>query len=192
MQIFIIPKMKPSVIQKLQTLPEIPSTAGMPIQTITTTKLPSREISSLNTNLKRQGEHFRLRQIGIPSDTNGTNFVESVNQSFDAAFPFIQAVDQKIELDKASQKLSTKLVYTEPLSKKYSLEVGYELTYNFGNNDQVTFAKSVGTDKYDLRVDTLTNEFKSHIFINKPSAKINYSFKKVKFNFGSGIGFTRL
>ncbi|MGI8581503.1 MAG: outer membrane beta-barrel protein, partial [Chitinophagaceae bacterium] len=83
-----------------------------------------------------------------------------------------------------------KLTYTEPLSKKYSLELGYQLTYNHGTNDQLTYSYSAASGKYDFEVDSLTNQFKQGIIQNNPSAKINYADKKLKINVGSGFGFT--
>lgn len=120
--------------------------------------------------------------------TDGTNYLQSLNQSY-VPIPFTQDVDQMIDINKSTNKLTSKLVYTEPLTKKFSLELGYQLTYNYGNNDQITYAKS-SNDKYDLLVDTLTNKFRTAIWVNTPSLKINYAHKKIKYNFGAGFGFT--
>ena len=40
-------------------------------------------------------------------------------------------------------------------------------------------------------MDSLTNLFDQKITVNKPGFKISYNFKKLKYNFGSGIGITR-
>lgn len=123
--------------------------------------------------------------------TNGNNYLKSTNQSYVNGLPASsQVLDQLRENDKETNNLSAKLVYTEPLGKKYSMELGYEFTYNAGNNNQVTYSYSPATGKYDATVDSLTNDFNQLITIHKPSVKLNYNFKKVKANIGSGFGLT--
>ncbi len=85
---------------------------------------------------------------------------------------------------------NAKALYTEPLSKAYSLEIGHELSVNKGKNDQVTYAYTPATGKFDHLLDSLSNDFDQIITVNKPSLKLNYSDKKLKYNLGSGFGFT--
>ena len=124
-------------------------------------------------------------------NTDGNNINESSNESFDPQNPFNLDVNQQIIGKKSTQKLTSKLVYTEPLSKKYALELGYELSYSYGKNDQNTYSYNSATGKYDEEVDSLTNNFRQSITINKPSVKLSFSDKKLKFNFGSGFGITQ-
>lgn len=135
------------------------------------------------------------RTISVNADwnmlnTDGNNYVTSFNESYEQNNPTTLDVKQLTDNEKSTQKVTTKIVYTEPLSKKYSLELSHEVSYNFGKNNQTTYTFTPATGKYDEVVDSLTNDFKQKILLNKPSARINYSFKKVKFNFGSGVGFT--
>ncbi len=122
-------------------------------------------------------------------NTDGNNYLKSANQDF--ANGITQNINQLRQTNKTTQNLSSKIVYTEPLNKKYSLELAYELSYNKGNNDQLTYSYSPFTGKFDVAVDSLSNNFKQTITINKPSVKISYSHKKIKYNFGSGIGLTQ-
>lgn len=136
------------------------------------------------------------RTLSLNTDWNnlaqdGSNFLKSFNQAyFDGLPATAQNIDQQRFSDKANTRVSARLVYTEPLTKKYSLELGYELSYNKGQNNQVTYTYSPATGKYDQAVDSLTNDFTQSIVINKPSVKISFSDKKIKFSFGSGFGFT--
>ena len=124
-------------------------------------------------------------------NTAGTNYLRSFNQSyFNGILSSFQDINQQKENDKSTQKFTSKLLYTEPLGKKYSLELAYEISYNTGLNDQVTHTYSPFSGKYDTPVDSLTNNFSQIIVINKPSFRINYSDKKIKLNIGSGFGFT--
>ncbi|HMJ48931.1 MAG TPA: TonB-dependent receptor [Ferruginibacter sp.] len=137
------------------------------------------------------------RTISLNTDWNsliseGTNYLKSFNQAyFDGLPTTAQNINQQKFTDKANTRVSARLVYTEPLSKKYSLELAYELSYNKGKNNQVTYTWSPVSGKYDQAVDSLTNDFTQSIVINKPSVRISFSDKKIKFSFGSGFGFTK-
>ena len=136
------------------------------------------------------------RTLSLTADWNslsndGKSYLKSFNQSYDNGTPgFSQDLDQLKDYEKSTQKILSRVVYTEPLSKKYSLELGYELSYSAGNNNQVTYSFSPASGKYDAKVDSLTNDFDQRITINKPSVKLNYADKKFKINVGSGFGFT--
>ena len=124
-------------------------------------------------------------------NTEGKNYLQSENQSYNDGLPsFNQQQNQMYDIDKTTNKLTGKAVYTEPLSKKFSMEMAYELSYSTGNNNQATNSYSNLSGKYDDFVDTLSNHFKQVIVINKPSMKVSYNFKKFKFTFGSGFGIT--
>ncbi len=138
----------------------------------------SRRTISLNTDWNR-----------LTSDAE--NNLNSFNQAyFDGSPTTAQLIDQERFTEKANTRVSARLVYTEPLTKKYSLELAYELSYNKGQNNQFTYTYSPSTRKYDVAVDSLTNDFTQSIIINKPAARISYNHKKIKFSFGSGFGFT--
>ena len=98
--------------------------------------------------------------------------------------------DQLATSDKRTSRWSGKVVYTEPLSKTFSLELSHEISASNGKNEQNTYAYNSGSDKYDQLVDTLTNNFDQVIITNRPGAKISYNSKKIKYNFGTGVGFT--
>jgi hypothetical protein len=137
------------------------------------------------------------RSLSINTDFNrlqtaADNLLQSNNQSYVDGLPFFNLKqNQQIEIDKTTQKFSSKAVYTEPLNKKYAMELSYELSLSTGNNDQETRSFTPGTGKYDERIDSLSNNFDQKIVIHRPAAKISYNFKKVKFNFGSGFGITK-
>lgn len=136
------------------------------------------------------------RTLSINSDwnlmnTDASNYLQSQNQSYLNGLPsFNQVLNQMKDNDKSTQNISTRFVYTEPLSKKYSLELGHEILFNVGQNDQITYTYNPVSKGYDVMVDSLSNRFDQSIVINKPSFKLNYSGKKIKYNLGSGFGLT--
>lgn len=136
------------------------------------------------------------RTASINTDWNllnneGDSYLKSYNQSYFKGNPAsTQNLNQFKQSGKTTKNISTSLVYTEPLSKKYSLELSHQVTFNKGNNDLLTYDYNPFTGKFDLLVDTLSNQFEQSITVNRPSAKISFSDKKIKYNFGSGFAFT--
>ena len=123
--------------------------------------------------------------------TQGNSLLKSFNQSyFDGVPSGSQDLDQMRDYDMSTQNLSAKLTYTEPLGKEYALELAYQLSYNYGTNDQQTYTYSPVSNKYDFVVDSLSNQFRQTIIQNIPSMRLNFNNKKFKANIGSGFGFT--
>jgi hypothetical protein len=139
----------------------------------------SRRTFSINTDFNR-----------LKTDAN--NYLKSDNEYYqNGLIDSVLVKDQLFDINKLTEKITSKATYTEPLNKKFSLELGYEFSYSSGSNDRTTFNFSNNSGKYDEMVDTLSNNFDQLITVNKPSAKISYNFKKLKFNFGSGFGITK-
>ena len=155
------------------------------------------EKQALNTSVLFKHKFKKLRRtLSINSDfyvlnSDANNILKSKNQTYNDGNPaYLQDINQLSDIEKATQRLSTRFLYTEPLNQKYSLELGYEISRNSGTNNQTTFEYSNVTGKYETMVDSLTNDFDQTITIHKPTFKINYASKKIKFNFGSGFGIT--
>ena len=134
------------------------------------------------------------RTLSINTDfnllsTSATSFLYSIN-NFGKVFR-IDTVDQKKNSDNTNRKFLGKVAYTEPLSAKYSLELNYELSRLYGNNDLETFSKTLSNGKYEEVVDSLTNHFEQDIITNKTGFKISFKNKKIKYSFGSSAGFTK-
>lgn len=105
---------------------------------------------------------------------------------------FAQLIDQQKENNSITKKINSKAIYTEPLGKKYSLELNYEFAFTKGESINNTMSQSVpGSGKYDLLVDSLTNNFDQEIFTHKTGFRISYKHKKIKYGFGTGAGFTQ-
>jgi hypothetical protein len=124
-------------------------------------------------------------------NNNADNFLNSNNESFTSGISTANIViDQNKICKKTNQNSSISMIYTEPINKKFALQLGYQIDYNFGNNNQLTYDFSALTNKYDFLVNDLSNQFEQKIIVQKPNLKLNYNSKKMTFNFGSGFGFT--
>jgi hypothetical protein len=155
------------------------------------------EKQTLNSNILFKHKFSKNRRtLSINADfnilnSNADNILTSQNTAYEnGSATFLQNINQLRNIDRSTNALSTRIVYTEPLSKKYSMELGYELSRNSGTNNQTTLEYSNVTQKFEILVDSLTNNFDQTITTHKPSFKINYASKKIKFNFGTGVGLT--
>jgi len=153
--------------------------------------------SALSGNLMFKHKFNKSRRtLSFTADWNtlnnqGKTFLKSQNQAYlDGSAAGSQDLDQMKNYSQSTKNVSAKIIYTEPLSKEYSVELGYQLAYNYGTNDQLTYSYSPVSKKYDYPIDSLSNRFKQNILQNIPSAKINFANKKIKINAGSGFGFT--
>jgi hypothetical protein len=148
----------------------------------------------LNVSLKHKFKTAR-RTFSLTGDwnqinNNGTNILKSRNTVLDTfGLPFKIDVNQLKDYEKVTNNVSAKVVYTEPLTKKLALELAYQLSLNNGTNDQTTLKYDSASAKYNTKLDTLSNNFRQNIIQNIPSFKINYSHKKIKVNFGTGVSF---
>jgi hypothetical protein len=152
-----------------------------------------KQAYSLNAVLKHKFKKAR-RTISLNTDwsqinSDGDNILKSNNVAANGASVDIININQQKDFDKQTGKFSSKVTYTEPLSKKFALELGYQFSVNHGANDQTTLNFNPITGKYDGKVDTLSNQFRQNIIENLPSAKINYAHKKFKVNVGAGLNF---
>jgi hypothetical protein len=177
------------------------------INTAQSGKTNNTSLRDLNTNSDKQALSGNLlfkhkfkkirRTFSLSADwntlnTNSKSFLKSDNEIYtDGMISFSQKFDQQTDYDKTTKQFLAKAVYTEPLGKKYSLQLDYEVSIGKGKNDQTTYSYSPVSGKYDEQVDSLTNSFDQRITVNKPGFKINYNYKKLKFNIGTGIGFTK-
>lgn len=153
------------------------------------------EKKAFGTNLIYKHKFKKIRRtLSLNADwshlnTESDNFNKSNNEIYEnGVLDSRKYINNESINNKSSNKISGKAVYTEPLSKKYSMEIGYELSVNYSKNNQLTLDSAAGG--YKEVVDSLSNDFKQTITIHKPSFKISFNDKKIKFNFGAGFGFT--
>lgn len=82
--------------------------------------------------------------------------------------------------DRAQRNFNTQLSanFMEPLSKKWSLRVGYGLTHFIAKDDLGTFNKSNGGTKYDVINPALSNAFNRKSWRSNLSAGLNFKHKQ--------------
>ncbi len=151
--------------------------------------------NSFNNSVIFKHKFKKLRRtLSLNTDFNvlssgSESFLYSVNNF--GKINLVDTIDQKKNADNSNKKLLARAAYTEPLSAKYSLELNYEFSKLYGNNDLETFSKTLSNGKYEKAVDSLTNHFEQDIITNKTGFKISFKNKKLKYSLGTAAGFTK-
>ena len=119
------------------------------------------------------------------------NFLKSDNESFSSGISSSNfTINQNKIGKKSTQSTNLNLTYTEPLTKKWAVQIGYQIEYNSGKNNQLTYDFSTLSNQYEALNIGLSNQFQQTIVVNKPNFKLSYNSKKINYSFGSGFGFT--
>ncbi len=96
--------------------------------------------------------------------------------------------DQRKNNDNTTLSLSSKLTYTEPLSKVAFLDVNY--TYKLDANTAIreTYNRSTPTDDRYLDMDSsLSNNYKYNISTHTGGTNVRFMFKKISFSAGGSV-----
>lgn len=148
-----------------------------------------------NTLLLKHKFKKARRTLSLNTDwsmvnSTGNQYLNSLNNVFFNTDSISFAIDQYTKTTNNSSRISSKLVYTEPLTKKWSMELSYQFSFNRAINIQESYKPS-SANVYDEFLDSFSNNFKQNIIVHTPQARLNYAFKKYKFNFGSGFAITK-
>ncbi len=125
------------------------------------------------------------------TDTESDGFLNAEYKYYDKAglVKKSEATDQEKIRDNIRSSLTSRIVYTEPLSKRAILEFNYILNNTNGRSGVTTLEKtSLGGGKYENQIDSLTNDYSLNVLTN--AAGINYRYakpKKINFSFGGNI-----
>ncbi len=113
------------------------------------------------------------------SQTDATGFLLANNRFYTAGIlNTSDVIDQFKTTDNGKTLFGSKLVYTEPMGKNFSAAANYSINYALVSNEQLSFVKSIG-DKYEDRVDSLSNEFRQQIITHRGGVSIRYITKKI-------------
>ncbi|RZK75963.1 MAG: hypothetical protein EOO92_15335 [Pedobacter sp.] len=82
---------------------------------------------------------------------------------------------------------TSRLVYTEPLSKTLSLELNYENRYNHDNSERFTYNFNPVTSNYDIVDTRYTNTYENTTLTNALGFSFNKTAKKYVLNVGLAV-----
>jgi hypothetical protein len=119
------------------------------------------------------------------SDSENTNRIE--NNTTNSTGTSQEFTNQFNDQNSKSFGNTSRLVYTEPLSKTMSLELNYENRYNHDNSERLTYNFNPVTSSYDIIDPEYTNAYENTTFTNALGFSFNKTAKKYTWNAGVAV-----
>jgi hypothetical protein len=138
-----------------------------------------------NHRFKRKGRTLSVNLQGGRSGTEGNDTYQNVNNGFDQnGNPVSRRINQDIIQDNTNNNYGIRFSYTEPISKKKSLEFNYGYNRQFTGNDKETYLVNPlnGVKTFS---DSLSNIY-DNIYITHRFG-VNYRINEKKYNYTFGL-----
>jgi len=135
----------------------------------------------------RRGRTLSLNVNTNINDNESKNYNDIRNNTTEGGILTRDFTNQLNDQDAHSISNTSRVVYTEPLSKTLNLELNYQNTYNFDNSKRYTYNFNTVTSLYDLPDFTYTNSFENTTLTNAVGASVNKTAKKYNWNVGLGV-----
>jgi hypothetical protein len=132
-----------------------------------------------NKKLNSEGRSISIDFTTAMNNNSGNNTHSAENFYFDDP-ESLDSLLQSSTLDKNTYRISTNLLYTEPLGNNYFLQMGYNISDNINKSEKRTF----DTYKQGIQVDSLSNIFESDYWIHRPNITFGYQTKEIRFSLG--------
>ncbi|MES2690851.1 MAG: outer membrane beta-barrel protein, partial [Bacteroidota bacterium] len=119
-------------------------------------------------------------------------FLVSTTNFYNPDSGFISnSIDQKKINNTITNHYTLNGTYTEPLSKKFSVITDYSLNVSNDQSTRLTLEKA-STPEYDTRLDSLSNDFRYDVLVNRGGLTLKYQYKKITTSAGGRISYTDL
>jgi hypothetical protein len=130
--------------------------------------------------------------LGTNINNNESNgILTSLNTFYsNGALSTQDTVDQEKQTLLSSQQWSSKLSYTEPLSKKITAELSLHTALNNADNNRKSLDKDT-EGKYTKLATVFSNHFTLNTVTQTPGLFFKYAHKKLTINVGTKIGFNQ-
>jgi len=139
---------------------------------------------------KKKGRTLSFLASMSENETNSYGYLKSKTDYYNPVnigkLDSTQYIDQYKTADVKSSEFKTNLTYTEPLSTAFSVIFNYGIGVNNGTSNLNSFNPSA-PGVYNLKVDSLSNNYKLNELSNQTGAIFNYAGKKVTINFGAKV-----
>jgi len=148
---------------------------------------------TLSNNLLIRRKFLRRgRSLSLNVNTNlNNNESENFNKKVETTTSLLDTVlrntDQYYDQKANSFSNTSRLVYTEPLSKTLSLEINYENRFNYDKSNRYTYDFNPLTSEYDLLNTEYTNTYENTTLTNAAGLSLNKTGKKYVWNAGLAV-----
>ena len=96
-------------------------------------------------------------------------------------------IDQKQKFVSASTNYKSQLLFREPLSKKWSIDLEHLYKINMGNQDRNTFNKNLFSEEYTIQDELYSNSFNNIKSTNRAGFFSVYRYKRDRLKIGGYI-----
>ena len=148
---------------------------------------------TLSNNLLVRRKFLRRgRSLSLNVNTNlNNNESENYNKIQEITSSVLDTVlrntDQYYDQKANSFSNTSRLVYTEPLSKTLSLEINYENRFNYDKSNRYTYDFNPLTSEYDLLNTEYSNIYENKTLTNAAGFSFNKTGKKYVWNAGLAV-----
>ncbi len=145
-----------------------------------------------NKKFKKTGRTLSLQLDQKMNKSNSDGYLKSATTYFngDSTVNSEQSIDQNKVSNESTNNYGFRITYTEPLSKKWFVVSDYDMHLTNNNSNRITYKNNFGV--YNFRIDSLSNELKYDIAINKGGLALKYVDKKLNYSLGARISNTDL
>jgi len=141
----------------------------------------------LRKKFQRRGRTLSLNVNTNYNNSDGENFNIINEERIAGGTPTLTVFNQLNDQDSKSISNTARLVFTEPMSKTLSLELNYQNSYSFDNQDRQVYDYNPSTQKFDLLNSLYSNDFDNTTFTNGVGFSFNKNEKKYNWNAGLGV-----
>ncbi len=153
----------------------------------------SSETPTVNNNLLirrkflRRGRTISLNVNTSINDNDAKNYNNIANATTTGTTSTQELTDQLNNQTANSIGNTSRVVYTEPLSKTLNLELNYENRYNFDHSERYTYNFNPVTSQYDIIDPDYTNTYENKTLTNAVGFSFSKNAKKYNWNVGVAV-----
>ncbi len=115
----------------------------------------------------------------------------SYNNIYKAGIIFKRDTIDQLKINTSQSSVWTsRISYTEPLTKKITAEVNYSLNYNANDNNRQSLNKDAN-GKYNVLATDFSNNFEFRTTVQTPGVSFKYDHKKIKGSIGTRVGLNK-
>ena len=185
----------------------IKSTGALYTENLTNNNLfinnSNRNTNSIANNKKYNGQltwSHKFKKIRRTFSTSvnanislneGDRFIAALNNFYKNGIVLqSDSINQKISNKTNSKTLSTNFVYTEPLTKNFTINFTQNIFIDYDKNNRAVYKKN-NQGNFENKIDSLSNDFDFNKQSFKSGISLNYKKKKGSASIGNAIIYTQ-
>ncbi|MFN8353288.1 MAG: TonB-dependent receptor [Spirosomataceae bacterium] len=170
------------------------SVSGKPLSSVLTSNSSKSTGYNFSNNVlfrHRFSKIGRTFSIGVTTSVNDRTrdgLLQSRNRYFNT-LDSLQTVDQQSQSPSHGYTLSANLSFTEQLSKKATLELNYNMSFNRNNSNKTTNNFSKLDNGYTVLDPILSNRFENDYVSNRAGFNLRFGERRDPFNVTLGVNY---